>query len=140
MQPYAKERKVRRFVCRVGRLRVTDRKTFIRWQMPCGTYHCADGREVLYDRDYAPICERSPGVPPRRSDPSEWIKGVVRQEWLYVDDAKTPYAQKLRIAEAKLAEWGMLPSVTAEIEEAVRNSEYFSWRHGEWRHSRKKAA
>lgn len=91
-----------------------SRKEFIRWQLAYGCYHCANGREVLFDRDYAPICERRSGTSPQIADPQEWIKGIVRQEWFYDDG--TPEAQKMKVAKAKLAEWGMLASVMADIE------------------------
>jgi hypothetical protein len=97
--------------------------------MPYGLYLCADGREVLFDRDYAPICERYPGQPARMADPTEWVR-YVRQEWFH--DDKTPACKRPRIAQAKLEEWGMLEPVMAEIDEAIHNSARFSWRRGQW--------
>jgi hypothetical protein len=109
------------FVCRDGHGRICRREMFIRWQMPCGIYYCADGREVLFDRNYAPICERIPGMLPRMANPCEWVDKV-RQEWFYSDDAKTAASKKRRIAEAKLVEWGMLEPVMEEINELLRIS------------------
>jgi hypothetical protein len=105
-------------------------KEFVLWQLPYGCYHCANGRQVLFDRDYAPLCERAPGVPPRMADPGEWITGIVRQEWFYGD--ATPRSKRRGIAEAKLVEWGMLAPVMAEIEQTSRASQYFSWTHRDW--------
>jgi hypothetical protein len=65
---------MQKYICRDGRERICSRETFIRWQMPYGIYYCADGREVLFDRDYVPICERLPGMFPRMADPGEWVK------------------------------------------------------------------
>jgi hypothetical protein len=132
---------MRRYMRRKGAELLASQKAFIRWQLPYGCYHCANGREVLYDRDYVPICERSPGTSSQMADPREWITGIARQEWFY-DDA-TPEAKRMKIAEAKLVEWNMLAPVMAEIGEAIRNSQYFSWAHREWRQSssiRKKIA
>ena len=116
-----------------GRDRIleTSRSEFIRWQLPYGCYHCVGGREVLYDRNYSPLCERSPGVLPGMADPDEWIADIIRHEWFY--DDTTPELKKRKIGEAKLVEWGMLVPVMAGIEEAIRNSEYFSWKHRMWR-------
>jgi hypothetical protein len=54
-------KRVRRYLRRKGApLTTTDQSAFIRWQLPYGCFHCADGREVLFDRDYAPIWSPKP--------------------------------------------------------------------------------
>ncbi len=107
-----------RYQRRAGGVLIASPKEFIRWELAYGCYHCANGREVLHDRNYAPICERTPDMPPRMADPHEWIKHIVRREWFYND--ATPEPQKMKIAKAKLVEWGMLEPVMAEIEEAIK--------------------
>ena len=92
----------------------SSRGVFIRWMMPYGQWTCADGREVLFDRDYVPICERRPGQTPRRSNPKERIKWEA-QDWLYEDAEGFSEAKKLRVAKAKLETWGMLEEVWREV-------------------------
>ena len=77
-------------------------------QLPYGRWLCADGREVLFDRDYKPICQRYPETTPTLANSREWIP-YVEQSWFYNDE--TPDAEKLEIATAKLQEWGMLEAV-----------------------------
>jgi hypothetical protein len=79
--------------------------------LPYGCYHCADGREVLFDRQYRPICQRYPGQAPTLAEPGEWVHWV-RQEWFYDDGARS---RRVKIAEAKLMEWGMLEPVMERI-------------------------
>ena len=66
-----------RYVRRKGREIWCSRQEFIRWQLPYGQWRCADGREVLFDRDYAPICERYPETVPTLSDAHEWVRNIV---------------------------------------------------------------
>src|SRR5215831_16743228 len=106
---------MREYIRRNGDPITCSRGQFVMRQMPYGTYYCADGREVLFDRDYAPICERYPGQPAKMASSAEWVPKV-RQEWIYED--RTPAYKKPKIAKAKLEEWGMFKPVMAEIEEA----------------------
>jgi hypothetical protein len=85
----------------------------IRWRLPYGCWTCANGREVLYNREYSPICERWPGQPPRMANPKEWVADIVRHEWFYNDG--TPETQKMKVAKEKLSEWGMLKTVMGII-------------------------
>jgi hypothetical protein len=89
-----------------------SRQEFIRWQLPYGIWRCADGREVLFDRDYAPICSRYPGETPKLSNPREWVHWI-DQVWLYND--AVPEREKLKRARAKLDEWEMLEAVMESI-------------------------
>jgi hypothetical protein len=75
---------MRKYITRKGVPRGIDRKGFVLWQMPYGICYCADGREVLFNRDYVPICERYPGQSAKMADPTEWVPKV-RQEWFYED-------------------------------------------------------
>ncbi|MGH9676259.1 MAG: hypothetical protein ACRD36_04090 [Candidatus Acidiferrum sp.] len=57
--------------------------------LPYGKWTCADGREVLFNRHYEPIWERSPGMPTQRADPDEWVH-YIRREYIYIDDQASP--------------------------------------------------
>jgi hypothetical protein len=89
-------------------------RRFDRWLTlaPYGMWTCADGREVLFNRFYAPIAERdSPTSSARRSDSYAWIKWK-RQEHFFDDgcfrgDQLVSTMMKLN---AVLAAWG-LPSL-----------------------------
>jgi hypothetical protein len=104
---------------RAGGQHFFTKNEYVRWQLPYGCYHCADGREVLFDRRYRPICQRYPGQPPTIANPAEWVTHV-RQEWFY-DDA-TPHKRK--IATAKLAEWQMTEPVMQRIKTAHQRREW----------------
>ena len=108
----------------------TSRKEFIRWQMPYGCWHCPDGRQVLFDRDYAPICQRYPETAPSIADPNEWIPSA-RQEWFY-NDANSE-KEKLAIATAKLEEWGMLELVMEQIDALIQSSRQRERTRRRWR-------
>jgi hypothetical protein len=66
-------------------LPIRSRKEFRKGRWPDGTrvvygmYRTVSGREVLYDRDYASIAERGPGIEPRETDPKEWIRPLWQQ-------------------------------------------------------------
>ena len=47
--------------------------SFIRWEMPYGCYYCADGREILFDHNDKPICQRYPGQAPTFADAAERV-------------------------------------------------------------------
>jgi hypothetical protein len=87
-------------------MRIFGRGGRIRSAMPYGCWTCADGREVLFNRDYIPILERSaPGQPADPADVFEWVPWV-EQIWFY-NDGNLPWndrATKKR-CEAILAEW-----------------------------------
>ena len=74
--------------------------------MPYGIWTCADGREVLFDRTYTPICERYPGQPAVMADRDEWVHWG-QQDWFYDDATK----DKRGAAMAVLAQWGMIQPV-----------------------------
>lgn len=50
--------------------------------IPYGFWRTEDGREILFDRGYLPIMERSPEKTARQPDPSAWI-AVVAIQWLH---------------------------------------------------------
>jgi hypothetical protein len=79
---------------------------FMRHRLPYGKWTCADGREVLFNRNYKPIWERRPGGTTEPANSAERVK-FVQQEWFY-DDTNQPWrrVQTARKCNALLAEWG----------------------------------
>lgn len=53
-----------------------------RWTLPYGMWTCADGREVLFNREYCPIWQRYPGKPAEKADSDEWVSWV-KQQYLF---------------------------------------------------------
>ena len=52
---------------------------------PYGQWICADGRQILFNRNYEPIWTRKcEGAPAERTDPREWVR-FVKQFWFYDD-------------------------------------------------------
>jgi hypothetical protein len=97
-------------------MRKSARSEFIRQHLAYGMWTCRDGREVLFTREYRPICERYPAQPARLANPGEFVPWV-NQQWFYNDG--TPPAAKLRIASAKIEEWGMTAPVMERIEAKI---------------------
>lgn len=81
--------------------------TPMRHRLPYGMWTCADGREVLFNRDYKPIWQRRTGGPAEQADADEWVR-FERQEWFYLDH-NTPWVNKAskRRCEAILQDWGV---------------------------------
>jgi hypothetical protein len=90
-----------------------DAKNQFRLQLPYGKWTCKDGREVFFDRKYCPVCERRPGQLPQLADPTEWVRDIVKDDWIYHDGHDFP--EKLVRAQAALKEWGALDMVTTHI-------------------------
>jgi hypothetical protein len=63
--------------------------------LPYGKWTCADGREVLFNRDYLPLWQRWPGQEATRANLYEWVP-FVAQEWFY-NDGNPPW----RVAETR---------------------------------------
>lgn len=75
--------------------------------LPYGVWTRATGEEVLFNRFYQPIHERSPdGTIIRAANPKEWIKHA-DQRWFY--DDRHSEAEKRRRAEAALRAFGISP-------------------------------
>jgi hypothetical protein len=57
----------------------------MRYRLPYGKWICADGREVLFNREYRAIWQRYPGdAIARRADIEEWVK-YREQQWFFGD-------------------------------------------------------
>lgn len=80
---------------------------------PYGRWTCADGREVLFNRQYWPILERRPGEQARPANPGEWIEHIVTHDYFF-DDWTSPWrhpwnkrrAETLATVNQVLIEWG----------------------------------
>jgi len=67
-----------------------------------GLWTCADGREILFDRNYCPIWQRRPGQKVEAADPHERVRWK-KEERLYNDG--TPFEERKKIAEKVLRDW-----------------------------------
>ena len=87
-----------------------------RLRCPYGQWTCADGREVIFNREYWPILERRPGEKAEPANPSEWIYGIRERDYFF-DDANPPWDRRRRRVAADslarcnrvLTEWGFPP-------------------------------
>jgi hypothetical protein len=70
-----------------------------RW-LPYGMWTCADGREVLYNRDYHPIWQRRPGKAAEKANPSEWVHWV-KSEHFFDDGWGAIWGDSAAAAEAR---------------------------------------
>lgn len=80
---------------------------FLRHRLPYGKWTCADGREVLFNRDYKPIWQRRPGHAAEPADRQEWVP-FERQEWYY-QDGQQPWrnADAEKRSNRVLESWGL---------------------------------
>jgi hypothetical protein len=75
---------------------------FIRWRTPYGLWTCADGREVIFNRDYLPIRERSDGEV-KSANHKEWVEWTGQRYFHDGDDR--PRSALLKRLEKVLAEF-----------------------------------
>lgn len=92
----------------------SSKAIFIVRMLPYGVWTCADGREVLFDRDYTPICQRTPPGPASPADPEERVRHISSHHF-YVDG--TPERRKRAAAMAVLAEWDFVEPVLTQAED-----------------------
>lgn len=78
-----------------------------RIHLPYGLWVCENGREVLFDRSYRPLLERSASdATVELANGDEWIKGIKNTAWFYSDG--TPEPEKRKNAIAALKKWGVV--------------------------------
>lgn len=80
---------------------------------PYGLWLCAGGREVLFNRGYHPILERTEKGPPKAANPGEWIKWEKHDEFFF-NDWSAPWnargkvrVETMRKLAAVLRDWGL---------------------------------
>ena len=77
------------------RLPRPDKKMLLRCWLPYGRWACADGREVLFNRFYEPIWERTDGVT-KRAIPAERVRWT-DQSWFF-NDGNLPWYDRQTLA------------------------------------------
>ena len=97
-------------------------KDALRWQeMPYGRWWCADGREILFNRQYNPLWERTAGnMEWTSADRTEWVAGIAEQSWFYNDGDRD--AAKERKALAELSARGLPKPDRSALVRATRGS------------------
>lgn len=86
-------------------------RDYRRTTLPYGLWVCADGREVLFNRDYAPLWQRVGGVV-LVADPEEWVSWR-SQVWFYDDGQTEKHAALCRRLEKIFAAFCAGQDVTA---------------------------
>lgn len=89
-----------------------QRQRAFRWNLPYGIWRCKDERQILYDRRYRPIAERSRHGHVTLID-DQWVYDIAEHRWFY-DDA-TPEREKLKRAKRALEDWGILDEAIEHV-------------------------
>jgi hypothetical protein len=101
----------------------------MRYALPYGVWTTIEGREVLFNREYQALWQRSAGDV-TRANPREWVVGIDhdKTKFLYADDnapdaQRSASASKASIVRCRilLTEWGVTEDV--EVEELIREKE-----------------
>jgi hypothetical protein len=84
--------------------------------MPYGKWTCADGTEVLFNRDYRPIWKKHPNGKVVVAAPDEWVK-FAKQEFLFGDhNAPDEDRDSYRICTNQLRDWGVQNNVPVMLD------------------------
>jgi hypothetical protein len=82
---------------------------FLTTHLPYGRWTCADGREVLFNRQYRPLWSRRPGEMAVAAHRGEWVAGIVEEGHYYDDSCPVRTNQEVQTRCIKvLEEWGVL--------------------------------
>jgi hypothetical protein len=73
---------------------------------PYGKWTCESGRQVLFDRGYRPIYQRSPDGSVSEADLCEWVESIVDSVFFW--HAGTRKTAKARAVRQALNEWGLV--------------------------------
>jgi len=88
--------------------------------LPYGKWTCTDGKEVLFNRDYAPIWKKDLKGKVTKVDADTWVENIDQSEHYY-DDRTAPYRgdkRTLKVCEKVLEDWGVketLPQVFVKL-------------------------
>jgi hypothetical protein len=79
--------------------------------LPYGKWTCADGREVLFNRDYKPIFQRLADGRVTHANPTEWVRWIT-QEWFFEEVPgcwlrRGPSKRLLDRINATVSDWGL---------------------------------
>ena len=86
-------------------MRPARNSTEYRWRfLPYGLWTCPDGRQVLFNRTYKPIYQRTADGSVSPADLAERVPWA-SQSWLY-NDGTSEYRKRLNAHQA-LKEWGL---------------------------------
>ena len=87
----------------------TDALLPMRLYLPYGKWICADGTEVLYNRDYCPIWARTPAGKVFTLDPDTWVSGIQSSNDFYYADGSKPWDNKISLDKCldALKSWGV---------------------------------
>jgi hypothetical protein len=72
---------------------------------PYGVWTCANGRQVMFNRHYNAMWQRTADGKVSKADPREWVECITHHQWLYNDG--TPSKERNRRCHAALLEWGI---------------------------------
>jgi len=80
----------------------------LRVWLPYGKWVCDGGREVLFNRDYSPIWQKTNGGNPSLADMGEWVENII-ETIHYYGDSTAPWLndQTLKNCLDKLGEFGV---------------------------------
>jgi hypothetical protein len=82
----------------------------MRLTLPYGKWTCANGTEVLFNRDYCPIWYKMPSGKVASLDPDTWVSYVGTSSHYY-NDGQVPWHKKRKAKAdeclAVLKEWGV---------------------------------
>jgi hypothetical protein len=91
-------------------------KVFYRWALlPYGIWTTQDGREILFNRFYEPIWQRTEGQPPTPADPAEWVTDIRSQKWFHEDAGSNRETVAKQAGIKALTDWGLPVPDKAEI-------------------------
>ncbi len=104
--------------------------TPMRLYLPYGKWLCADGTEVLYNRDYCPIWARTRDGKVFTLDPDTWIANIQTSVSHYFADRSTPWSSKTTHEKcmAVLKEWGVhnrRPRILEMFDDIAKNGGNF---------------
>jgi hypothetical protein len=81
------ERNDKRRVARPERIKPVSQREADSETLPACIWTLRDGRQILVSHRGAPLFERTPGRPAKRSDPNEFVVGIIDRDPIYPPSA-----------------------------------------------------